>query len=108
MQELIAEQPKNWLQLYVDAATEKDPYKRLALVRQLREVPRHDESDESTNRNTSQQTPSSAATPPKRPQVRLDESRNERARKSRTHLVRSRKRKTAPKTARRSARLRSA
>jgi len=46
MPELITEEPKNWLQLYVDAVTEKDPYKRLALVRRLRQVPRHDESDE--------------------------------------------------------------
>ena len=46
MQELIAEQPTNWLQLYVDAMTEKNPYKRLALVRQLRQIPRHDESEE--------------------------------------------------------------
>lgn len=27
---------RTWLQLYVDAMTEKDPYKRLALVRELR------------------------------------------------------------------------
>jgi len=50
MQELIAEQPKNWLQLYVDAMTEKNPLKRLALVRQLRQMPRHDESDDSLPR----------------------------------------------------------
>lgn len=50
MQELIAQEPKNWLQLYVDAVTEKDPYKRLALVRRLRQVPRHDESDENPER----------------------------------------------------------
>lgn len=106
MQELIAEQPKSWLQLYVDAATEKDPYKRLALVRQLREVPRHDESDESNNRIASQPTPNSAPALPK-PQVRLAESRNERARKPHPHLVKSRKTK-GHKTARRSARLRSA
>jgi hypothetical protein len=37
---------KTWLQLYVDAVTEKDPYKRLALVQELRKIPRHDESDE--------------------------------------------------------------
>jgi hypothetical protein len=37
---------RNWLQLYVDAMTEKDPYKRLALVRELRELPRADESDD--------------------------------------------------------------
>ncbi len=37
---------KSWLQLYVDAMTEKDPYKRLALVEELRKLPRHDESDE--------------------------------------------------------------
>ena len=37
---------KTWLQLYVDAMTEKDPYKRLALVQELRKIPRHDESEE--------------------------------------------------------------
>ncbi|PYV47917.1 MAG: hypothetical protein DMG92_15235 [Acidobacteria bacterium] len=37
---------KTWLQLYVDAMTEKDPYKRLALVEELRKLPRHDESEE--------------------------------------------------------------
>ena len=37
---------KSWLQLYVDAMTEKDPYKRLALVEELRKIPRHDESDD--------------------------------------------------------------
>jgi hypothetical protein len=34
------------LQLYVDAMTEKDPYKRLALVEELRKLPRHDESED--------------------------------------------------------------
>ncbi len=37
---------KTWLQLYVDAMTEKDPYKRLALVEELRKLPRYDESEE--------------------------------------------------------------
>jgi hypothetical protein len=37
---------KTWLQLYVDAVTEKDPYKRLALVQELRKIPRHDESED--------------------------------------------------------------
>lgn len=37
---------KSWLQLYVDAVTEKDPYKRLALVEELRKIPRYDESEE--------------------------------------------------------------
>jgi len=36
----------SWLQMYVDAVTERDPYKRLALVRELRTIPRHDESEE--------------------------------------------------------------
>lgn len=31
---------RTWLQLYVDAMTEKDPYKRLALVRELRSIRR--------------------------------------------------------------------
>jgi hypothetical protein len=37
---------KTWLQLYVDAMTEKDPYKRLALVKELRKIPRHDDSED--------------------------------------------------------------
>jgi len=37
---------KTWLQLYVDAMTEKDPYKRLALVNELRKLPRHDDSED--------------------------------------------------------------
>jgi len=41
-----SENTKNWLQLYVDATTERDPYKRLALVRELRQIPKHDESEE--------------------------------------------------------------
>ncbi len=44
----ITIQPKSWLQLYVDAMTEKDPYKRLALVRELRKIPRHDDSEDIT------------------------------------------------------------
>ena len=34
---------KNWLHLYVDAATERDPYKRLALIDELRRLPREAE-----------------------------------------------------------------
>lgn len=37
---------KSWLDLYVDAMMEKDPYKRLAMVRKLRNVQRQGESDE--------------------------------------------------------------
>lgn len=36
---------KSWLDLYVDAMLEKDPYKRLAMVRKLRNVSRQDEDD---------------------------------------------------------------
>ncbi len=35
----------NWLQVYVDAVMEKDPYKRLALVRKLKNMPKDDLSD---------------------------------------------------------------
>jgi hypothetical protein len=38
---------KNWLQIYVDAMTEKDPYRRLALVRELKSIPRRDRVDQS-------------------------------------------------------------
>jgi hypothetical protein len=41
-------QHKTWLQIYVDAMTEKDPYKRLALVEELRKIPKHDESEDLT------------------------------------------------------------
>lgn len=37
---------KNWLQLYVDATMEKDPFKRLKLVKELNNLPREDESGE--------------------------------------------------------------
>ena len=37
---------KSWLQLYVDAMTERNPYKRLALVRELRRMPREQESEQ--------------------------------------------------------------
>ena len=37
---------RTWLQLYVDAMTEKDPYKRLAMVKELRKIPRHDDSED--------------------------------------------------------------
>ena len=36
--------PRTWLQVYVDAVMEKDPYKRLALVRELKNMPREDAS----------------------------------------------------------------
>lgn len=32
---MIGGKRRSWLQLYVDAMTEKDPYKRLTLVREL-------------------------------------------------------------------------
>ena len=37
---------KSWLDLYVDAMLEKDPYKRLVLVRKRRSVPRQGESED--------------------------------------------------------------
>ena len=37
---------KNWLQLYVDAMVEKDPFKRLGLVRELNRLPKEDNSGE--------------------------------------------------------------
>ncbi len=37
---------KSWLQLYVDATMEKDPFKRLKLVKELSSVPREDDSGE--------------------------------------------------------------
>ena len=117
MQELIAQEPKNWLQLYVDAVTEKDPYKRLALVRRLREVPRHDESDENPERPRVQQVPrptivrpttdvrqaplaQAAPKPGVAPAIKVGERSPHKTRKS--------KPKAASNSARRSPRLRSA
>jgi len=37
---------KSWLQLYVDATMEKDPFKRLRLVKELSSLPREDNSGE--------------------------------------------------------------
>jgi hypothetical protein len=39
--------PRTWLQVYVDAVMERDPYKRLALVRELKNMPREEASAES-------------------------------------------------------------
>lgn len=38
--------PRTWLQVYVDAVMERDPYKRLALVRELKNMRREDGSGE--------------------------------------------------------------
>ena len=43
----MSAQQKNWLQLYVDAMMEKDPFKRLRLVRELHGLPKEDNSGES-------------------------------------------------------------
>ena len=118
MQELVTgEEPKNWLQLYVDAVTEKDPYKRLALVRRLREVPRHDESDESPERPRLQLLPkapaprqASASTSTKPLQVSPSAAPKKTAPKP-AHLhqkERSRKLKVSLRSSRRSPRLRNA
>jgi hypothetical protein len=37
---------RTWLQVYVDAVLEKDPYKRLALVRELKNMRREEGSGE--------------------------------------------------------------
>jgi hypothetical protein len=42
----MSTQPRTWLQLYVDAVMEKDPQKRLAMVRELRQMPKRDDSEE--------------------------------------------------------------
>jgi hypothetical protein len=41
---------KNWLHLYVDAVSERDPYQRLSLVRELTRIPRQDEAEELVDR----------------------------------------------------------
>jgi hypothetical protein len=122
MQELITHEPKNWLQLYVDAVTEKDPYKRLALVRRLRQVPRHDESDENPERPRVQtglrptvlgpkpvigQASDLRRAPVAQP-ARVTAPVIKTAEPSRTHKIRKNKPKVRSKSVRRSPRLRSA
>lgn len=97
MPEGVAEEPKNWLQLYVDAMTEKDPYKRLALVRRLRRVPRHDESDETPERSGFRLMPKPASPKPSLPRVAAPKA-----------ALRRQKAKAVSKTHKGSARLRSA
>src|SRR6266545_3017432 len=108
MQQLITEKRENWLQLYVDAMTERKPYKRLALVRQLREIPRHDESEDSLPRTGLQLVPNRKPATAKLQAQRAGNHKTKPAGKSGPHLVRSRKGKPAAKASRRSARLRSA
>jgi len=103
MPEVVAEEPKNWLQLYVDAMTEKDPYKRLALVRRLRQVPRHDESDESPERAGFRVMPKPASPKPSLPRVAAPKA----AKPSLPHALRRQKAKAVSKTHKGSARLRS-
>jgi hypothetical protein len=43
---------KSWLQLYVDATMEKDPFKRLKLVKELNRLPRQDDSGEVAEERT--------------------------------------------------------
>jgi hypothetical protein len=103
MPEVVAEEPKNWLQLYVDAMTEKDPYKRLALVRRLRKVPRHDESDEPPERSGLRMMPKPAGPKPSLPRVAASKS----AKPSLPRVRRRPKTKTVARTHKRIARQRS-
>ena len=107
MSTFVVEPSKNWLQMYVDAMTEKDPYKRLAMVRQLRAMPRFDESDPSPERARLQLVPKPA--PPKpilAPPPPIEKPRV--AAQPRMRLLKSRKSKATSKASRRSGRLRSA
>jgi hypothetical protein len=110
MQELITEQSNNWLQLYVDAMTEKNPMKRLALVRQLRQIPRHDESNESTTRPRLQLVPEKAsAMSPKEVQSVAVTTRKPKIESLGIRVERNnRKPKAGAKAARRGGRLRTA
>jgi hypothetical protein len=58
----------NWLQLYVDAVMERDPYKRLALVRKLKDMPKDHLSDEPVEDQTEQPrvTPARRSRPARR------------------------------------------
>jgi hypothetical protein len=103
MPEVTADEPKNWLQLYVDAVTEKDPYKRLALVHRLRQVPRHDESDETPERPRLRVVSKPALPKPALPRIRPKAPAP-----MLPHVMRSRKPKKVSKTPRRRPRLRSA
>jgi hypothetical protein len=105
MQEVIAQEQNSWLQLYVDAMTEKNPYKRLELVRRLREVPRRDESDEAPERPRLKLVPRPQIlkpAPPKSPSPVMKV-----VAPSRDRTTGNRKTKANPKS-RRSSRLRSA
>jgi hypothetical protein len=105
MAEFVAEERKDWLQIYVDAMTEKDPYKRLALVRRLRQLPRHDESDETPERPRLQIIPKPALSKPPLPRLAGSAPK---AKPASPHLMRTRKPKTALKPGRSGPRLRSA
>ena len=43
---------KDWLQLYVDATMEKDPFKRLRLVKELNSLQREDNSGDPPDERT--------------------------------------------------------
>ena len=52
--------PRTWLQVYVDAVMERDPYKRLALVRELKNMPREGGTSESLEEPLSRPTKNKA------------------------------------------------
>jgi hypothetical protein len=47
---------RSWLQVFVDAMMEKDPYKRLAMVRQLRNMPRSEFTEEKLQKHVPHKT----------------------------------------------------
>jgi len=51
---------RTWLQVYVDAVMEKDPYKRLALVHELKNMPREDASGDLLEEPSSRQAKNKA------------------------------------------------
>ena len=85
MQDVINDARQNWLQLYVDAMTEKDPYKRLAIVRRLREMPRHDESEESREEARPRVAPNLRPKPEEKPRVRARNRKLKRSSKISRH-----------------------
>jgi len=80
----------NWLQVYVDAVMEKDPYKRLALVRKLKDMPKDDLSNDPVEtaperpRTTLPNTTPTNATPTKSTPARVASRRVTPIRKSKS------------------------
>jgi len=79
---VMKEQSNTWLQLFVDAMTEKDPYKRLALVEQLRKMQKPGSDEVLDEPNSKYRT-----RPERRPAADLNRLREPAARPHRSSLA---------------------